>query len=95
MIEEFRCGNGKAGMVRYSCLGQLLNRKANPGHPAYMYRPVSCDAPSPSPSPTFPRKIADVDWGSRKINLTKYVRSAGLELPSDPVGCLPKGSAMK
>lgn len=56
MIEEFRCGNGKAGMVRYSRLGQLLNRKANPGHPAYMYRPVSCDAPSPS-LPNIPQKV--------------------------------------
>ena len=45
-------------------------------------------------SPTFPRKFAVVDRCSRKINLTKYVRSAGLELPSDPIGCLPKGSAM-
>lgn len=48
-----------------------------------------------SPSPTFPRKFPDVDWGSRKINPTKYVRSAGLELPSDPIGCSPRGSAMK
>ena len=50
---------------------------------------------NPLPSPTFPRKFADVDWGSRKINPTKYVRSAGLELPSDPIGCSPRGSAMK
>ena len=72
MIEEFRCGNGKEGMVRYSCFGQLLNRKANPGRPACMYRPVYCDAPpSPPPSPTLPRKFADVDWGSRKINPNK------------------------
>lgn len=49
----------------------------------------------PLPSPTFPRKFADVDWGSRKINPIKYVRSAGLELPSDPIGCSPRGSAMK
>ena len=48
-----------------------------------------------SPSPTFPRKFADVDWGSRKKTPTKYVRSAGLELPSDPIGCSPRGSAMK
>lgn len=26
---------------------------------------------------------------------TKYVRIAGLELPSDPIGCSPRGSAMK
>ena len=50
---------------------------------------------APSPSPTFPKEFADVDWGSRKINLTKYVRSAGPELPSDPIGCSPRGSAMK
>ena len=49
----------------------------------------------PLPSPTFPRKFANVDWGSRKINPKKYVRSAGLELPSDPIGCSPRGSAMK
>lgn len=49
----------------------------------------------PSPSPTSSSKFADVDWGSRKIYPSKYVRSAGLELPSDPIGCLPKGSAMK
>lgn len=48
-----------------------------------------------SSSPTFPRKFADVDWGSRKINSTKYVRNAGLELPSEPIGCSPRGSAMK
>ena len=30
-----------------------------------------------------------------KLTLTKYVRSAGLELPSDPIGCSPRGSAMK
>lgn len=50
---------------------------------------------APSPSPTTPRKFADVDWCSRKINPKKYVRSAGLELPSDPIGCSPRGSAMK
>lgn len=49
----------------------------------------------PLPSPTFPRKFANVDWCSRKINPTKYVRSAGLELPSEPIGCSPRGSAMK
>ena len=27
--------------------------------------------PPPLPSPTFPRKFADVDWGSRKINRNK------------------------
>lgn len=30
-----------------------------------------------------------------KYTATKYVRSAGLELPSDPIGCSPRGSAMK
>lgn len=30
-----------------------------------------------------------------KYIATKYVRSAGLELPSDPIGCSPRGSAMK
>lgn len=44
--------------------------------------------------PTYPRKVADVDWGSRKTP-TKNVRSAGLKLPSDPIGCTPRGSAMK
>lgn len=48
-----------------------------------------------SPSPTFPRKFADVERCSHKINPKKYVRSAGLELSSDPVGCSPRGSAMK
>lgn len=48
-----------------------------------------------SPSPTFPRKFADVERCSHKINPKKYVRSAGLELSSDPVGCSPGGSAMK
>lgn len=51
--------------------------------------------PRTNPSPTSPRKFADVDWGSRKIKPTKYVRSAGLELSSDPIGCSPRGSAMK
>ena len=37
-------------MVRYNCFAQLLNRKANPGHPACMYHPVPCDDP-PSPLP--------------------------------------------
>ena len=37
-------------MVRYNCFEQLLNRKANPGHPACMYHPVPCDDP-PSPLP--------------------------------------------
>lgn len=56
------------------------------------------DAPTvsySSPSPTFPRKFADVERCSHKINPKKYVRSAGLELSSDPVGCSPRGSAMK
>lgn len=48
-----------------------------------------------SPSPTSSSKFADVDWGSRKIYPNKYLRSAGLELPSDPIGCSPRGSAMK
>ena len=26
---------------------------------------------------------------------TKYVRSAGLKLRSDPIGCTPRGSVMK
>ena len=30
-----------------------------------------------------------------KYFATKYVRSAGLELPSDPIGCSPRDSAMK
>lgn len=30
-----------------------------------------------------------------KLTPTKYVRSAGRELPSDPIGCSPRGSAMK
>ena len=30
-----------------------------------------------------------------KLTPRKYVRSAGLELPSDPIGCSPRGSAMK
>ena len=30
-----------------------------------------------------------------KLTPIKYVRSAGLELPSDPIGCSPRGSAMK
>lgn len=30
-----------------------------------------------------------------KKSPTKYMRSAGLELPSDPIGCSPRGSAMK
>ena len=30
-----------------------------------------------------------------KQSPTKYVRSAGLELPSNPIGCSPRGSAMK
>lgn len=30
-----------------------------------------------------------------KLTSTKYVRSAGLELPSDPIGCSPRGSAIK
>lgn len=57
VIEEFRCGNCKAGMVRYNCFGQLLNRKANPGHPACMYRPVSCDDPPSPPLPNIPQKV--------------------------------------
>ena len=48
-----------------------------------------------SPSPTVPRKFAVVDWGSRKEPPTKHVRSAGLELPPGPIGCSPRGSAMK
>lgn len=30
-----------------------------------------------------------------KLTPTKYVRSVGLELPSDPIGCSPRGSVMK
>lgn len=45
-------------MVRYNCFEQLLNRKANPGHPACMYRPVPCDdPPSPLPLPNIPQKV--------------------------------------
>lgn len=84
-------------MVRYNCFEQLLNRKANPGHPAFMYRPVPCDdPPSPLPLPQHSPKSSLMLTGVPvKYTPTKYVRSAGLELPSDPIGCSPRGSAMK
>lgn len=45
-------------MVRYNCFEQLLNRKANPGHPACIYRAVPCDdPPSPLPLPNIPQKV--------------------------------------
>lgn len=53
-------------MVRHSCFEQLMNRKTNPGHP-----PACIARSSTVPIPTSPRKFADVDWGSRKINRNK------------------------
>ena len=52
-----------------------------PGACLYRYTcpPICCTytireddiAKRPHPTPTFPRKLADVDWGSRKINPNK------------------------
>lgn len=47
------------------------------------------------PSPTFPESSLMLTGVPVKLTPTKYVRSAGLELPSDPIGCSPRGSAMK
>ena len=52
----------------------LLNRNSNPEKVICTQGPVSYEYQSPVcslPSPTFPRKFADVDWGSRKINPNK------------------------
>lgn len=91
MNDEFRCADDWIGIVRYDRFERLLNWDNDSGDGISPHGSILYGAPSP----TFPRKFADVDWGSRKINPTKYVRSAGLELPSDPIGCSPRGSAMK
>lgn len=91
MNDEFRCADDWIGIVRYDRFERLLNWDNDSGDGISPHGSILYGAPSP----TIPRKIADVDWGSRKINPKKYVRSAGLELPSDPIGCSPRGSAMK
>lgn len=90
IIQELRCADGRIGIVQHGRFSLL-----NDEHIAEDEDIYARHRREPPPIPTFPRKFADVDWCSRKINPTKYVRSAGLELPSDPIGCSPRGSAMK
>lgn len=57
-----------ANLARRFCeFEAAASRIANP---ARARKPQGTKA-GPPPSPTFPRKFADVDWGSRKINRNK------------------------
>lgn len=51
--------------MRYDRFEQSLNRMRHFGKAVSAHKAVSYGIPFPSP--TFPRKFADVDWGSRKI----------------------------
>lgn len=55
--------------MRYDRFERLLNWDIDSGDGISLHGSVLYGAPTPSP--TFPRKFADVDWGSRKINPNK------------------------
>ena len=90
IIQELGCTDGWIGIVQYDRFELLADERIAEDEDISAQR-----GRGPTSPPTFPRKFADVDWGSRKINRHKYVRSAGLELPSNPIGCSPRGFAMK
>ena len=66
IIQEFRCADGWIGIVQYGRFALLADGRIAEDEDIYAQR-----RRGPSPSPTFPRKFADVDWGSRKINPNK------------------------
>lgn len=55
--------------MRYDRFERLLNWDIDSGDGISLHGSVLYGAPTPSP--IFPRKFADVDWGSRKINPNK------------------------
>ena len=62
IIQEFKCADGRNGIVQHGGFSLL-----NDGHIAEDEDIYARHRREPSPSPTFPRKFPDVDWGSRKI----------------------------
>lgn len=65
MNDEFRCADDRIGIVRYDRFQRLLDWDIDSGDDISLRGSVLYGVPTPSP--TFPRKFADVDWGSRKI----------------------------
>ena len=64
MNDEFRCADDRIGIVRYDRFERLLNWDNDSGDGISLHGSILYGSP---PSPTIPRKFADVDWGSRKI----------------------------
>lgn len=71
--------------MRYDRFEQSLNRMRHFGKAVSAHKAVSYGIPSPPQhSPESSLMLTGVPV---KLTPTKYVRSAGLELPSDPIGC--------
>ena len=66
IIQEFRCAGGRIGIVQHGRFSLL-----NDGHIAEDEDIYARHRREPSPPQQSPRKFADVDWGSRKINSNK------------------------
>ena len=66
IIQEFGCADGWIGIVQYGRFALLADGHIAEGEDIYAQR-----SPRTNPSPTSPRKLADVDWDSSKINPNK------------------------
>jgi len=90
IIQEFGCADGWIGIDQYGRFALLADGHIVEGEDIYAQRGRGPTPPQPSPERSLMLTGIPV-----KLAPTKYVRSAGLELPSDPIGCSPRGSAMK
>lgn len=93
IIQEFGCTDGWIVIVQIGRFALLADGHIVEGKDISAQRGRG---PTPSPSPQHsPERSLMLTGVPVKLTPTKYVRSAGLELPSDPIGCSPRGSAMK
>lgn len=93
IIQEFGCTDGWIVIVQIGRFALLADGHIVEGKDISAQRGRG---PTPSPSPQHsPESSLMLTGVPVKLTPRKYVRSAGLELPSDPIGCSPRGSAMK
>ena len=93
IIQEFGCTDGWIVIVQIGRFALLADGHIVEGKDISAQRGRG---PTPSPSPQHsPESSLMLTGVPVKLTPIKYVRSAGLELPSDPIGCSPRGSAMK
>lgn len=90
IIREFRCADRRIGIVQHDRFKLLADGHIAEDEDIYVQR-----RREPSPPQHPPESSLMLTGVPVKLTPTKYVRSAGLELPSDPIGCPPRGSAMK